>query len=92
MSDNDLIGEALFAYSDGDGTAFNGDRAAGCYFGPYLGVPPPPLPVGRRKGARNISYTADDHVGWVYNKADGTVRANTDGDETDAAGKRYSDY
>jgi type II secretory pathway pseudopilin PulG len=92
LPDNNMIDTALFAYSNGDGTVFSGTATTECYLGPYLRPPPPPLPVGRRKGAQALWYTTDDHIAWVYSKADGTIKPNTDGDETDASGTLYSDY
>ena len=85
---------ALMGYSDRAGTMFGVNQASALkiIYGPYLAVPPPKLPVGRRKGAAAISIGTDDWVGWVYDPAAGTITANCDNDEVDAAGVPYNQY
>jgi len=87
-----FITASLTAYSNEAGTAFSGLKTDKCYFGPYLRMPPPPLPVGRRKGNVGIAESDGPMVGWIYDEAAGTIRANCDDDEVDAAGVQYNKY
>ena len=90
----DKIDMALLGYSDRANTMFGVDEAGvlGIIYGPYVRYPPPSLPVGRRKGAVGISIGTDVWVGWVYDPAAGTITANCDNDEKDAAGVPYNKY
>jgi len=85
---------ALMGYSNRENTMFGVDEAPvlGMIYGPYIKYPPPPLPVGRQKGAAGISVGTDVWVGWVYDASTGEIRANCDGDEVDAAGTPYNEY
>ena len=85
---------AMLIYSDQTGKSFHSEKNTTQYFGPYLREPPP-LPVGRRKGNRDIAAAASADgtvVGWIYDATAGTIRAHTDADEKDASGRLYSDY
>lgn len=88
----EFITASLTAYSNEAGTVFSGQKTAECYFGPYLRMPPPPLPVGRRKGNFGIADKDGPIVGWIYDEDAGTIRANCDDDEVDAAGVQYNKY
>ena len=82
---------AMLIYSDHTGKTFHSEKNTTQYFGPYLREPPP-LPVGRRKGNRELAAVDAVGVGWIYNASAGTIKANTDSDEKDASGTLYSDY
>jgi len=86
------IGAALFVYSNKAGTMFHSEPSEQFYLGPYLKLPPPPLPVGRRKGAMGLEAEDGLYVGWIYDADTATIRANCDDDEVDASGKRYNEY
>ncbi|MFQ6036851.1 MAG: prepilin-type N-terminal cleavage/methylation domain-containing protein [Sedimentisphaerales bacterium] len=59
-------------------------------YGPYIRKIPP-LPVGNRKGSTGIAAADAAGVGWIYDDATGSIRANTT-TEADDTGKLYSDY
>ena len=78
------IGTQLTQYTDMSGLAsLTKDPATGRVFGPYL-KEIPPLPVGSKKGARDIVVdtiagslpTGAGSEGWWYNSADTIIRAN----------------
>ena len=92
LPDEANVMAALLIHSNAEGTAFHSEKGGEFIYGPYIGLPPPALPVGRRKGYRDIATADGLGVGWIYNRASGTITANCDSDETDAAGKKYSDY
>ena len=85
-------GLAMVGYSNSAGTSFSITKTTQCYLGPYIRFPPPPLPVGRRKG--NVNIFDQDMVGvaWIYDPDTGAVHANCDDDEVDASGVRYNQY
>lgn len=82
---------ALGTYSNETGTTFSPTPTTECYLGPYVGAPPPPLPVGRRKGYMGFADSDMPGVGWIYDPDAGDFHANCD-DEVDAAGVRYNQY
>ena len=92
LPDEANIIPSLVIHSNHDGTAFHSEKGGEFIYGPYIRLYPPPLPVGRRKGYRTIAGPDATGVGWIYDKASGTITANCDSDETDASGKKYSDY
>ena len=75
-------------YTDAAGNT-SPTRDAAHPFGPYL-KEMPPLPVSANKGASKVAPADAPGVGWIYNPADGSVRANTP--DPDARGKQYADY
>jgi len=60
-------------------------------YGPYVRSIPP-LPVGAKKGGAVIAAVDGNDVGWIYDDADGTVKANTTDTELDEAEKKYNEY
>ena len=80
----------LTQYTDVSG-GVSATKTATHIYGPYVRTIPP-LPVGAKKGSMKIAAADAAGVGWVYNKTEGTVRANTTASEKDEAGKLYSDY
>lgn len=60
-------------------------------YGTYLQTVPA-LPVGAKKGSSTIAAADAAGVGWIYNATTGAITANTTATETDASGKKYSDY
>jgi prepilin-type N-terminal cleavage/methylation domain-containing protein len=60
-------------------------------YGPYVRTIPP-LPIGAKKGSTKIAAADAAGVGWIYDKTEGKVRANTSATEKDEAGKLYSEY
>ena len=66
------------------------NTATGRIYGPYLRVIPP-ISVGSQKGNAGIAEAAGAGVAWIYNPADGTIKANASG--MDTSGKKdYADY
>lgn len=60
-------------------------------YGPYLRAVPS-LPVGAKKGQVGIGASDGATIGWIYIKADGTIKANTTSTELDAKGTAYNAY
>jgi len=83
------IVDQLTQYTDASGNT-QSTKDSTYIYGPYLRKVPP-LPVGSRKGATGISDSDGAGVGWIYDETTGAIRANTT-TETDATGKKYSDY
>jgi len=77
-------------YTDATG-GVSATKDATHIYGPYLRAIPP-LPVGAKKASTKIAAADAAGVGWIYNKTEGTVKANTTASEKDEAGKLYSDY
>ena len=86
------IATALVFYSDEAGTVYSATQTTEAYLGPYIRMPPPELPVGRRKGNKGIAETDVLGVAWIYDATTGEVRANCDNDEVDSAGTPYNQY
>jgi len=89
--DKDHVQECLCHYSNLIGDSFSAIKDQTHYLGPYL-KSPPPLPVGDKKGFTTIANNGAGDVGWVYNEAEGTITANCEADETDAASVPYDQY
>lgn len=84
--------DQLTKFTDENGNV-SATRTGNFIYGPYLRSVPP-LPVGARKGSTGIDVAANAtnaNVGWIYDPATGTIRANTT-TETDARGTLYSAY
>jgi general secretion pathway protein G len=82
----------LTQYTDDTG-AVSPTKTGNFIYGPYLRSVPP-LPVGAKKGQTGIDIAANAAtatVGWIYNPADGSIRANTT-TEADAKGTLYANY
>ena len=91
---------ALTMYTTSDYTSAttldpNKDKntTTGRIYGPYLRVIPP-ISVGPKKGKfgiAEVSGASGPEVAWIYNPADGTIKANHSG--LDTSGKKdYADY
>ncbi len=79
----------LTGYSTDAGAA-QATKDATYYLGPYLrAIPPLPVP-GTRKGGNKIAAADAADVGWIYDDATDTIKANTT--EKDSRGRNYSDY
>ncbi len=88
------INDALLKYTDDQG-AINGTgtKDATHIYGPYLRSVPT-LPVGAKKGQNGIDIAANSAtatVGWIYDPALGTMKANTT-TEQDAKNIAYNTY
>lgn len=82
----------LTQFTDDAGTT-NATKTGNFIFGPYLRAVPA-LPVGGKKGATGIDVLANAStatVGWIYDPATGSIRANTT-TEADAKGTLYAAY
>jgi prepilin-type N-terminal cleavage/methylation domain-containing protein len=79
----------LTQYSDSQG-ATNATRTTTHIYGPYIREIPP-LPVGANRGNAGIATADGAGVGWIYDPASGSIRANTT-TEADVTGTLYSDY
>lgn len=80
----------LTGYSDDAGAA-QAAKDATHYLGPYIRqIPPLPVACPRKGGVKIAAADAAD-VGWIYDDATDTIRANTT-TEADARGKLYSAY
>ncbi len=86
----DDIVEQLTTYTDEKGNT-NATKTTTFIYGPYLRKVPA-LPVGAKKGATGIAAADGQGVGWIYDAASGTIRANTDDQEVDARGVKYNTY
>jgi len=82
--------EQLTTYTSSDGHA-QASRDAAHIWGPYLRAIPP-LPVGASKGSTHVKQVEGAGVGWIYDQAAGTIRANCADTEVDDTGKKYKDY
>jgi prepilin-type N-terminal cleavage/methylation domain-containing protein len=80
----------LTQYSDALG-ATNQAKGGAFIYGPYIRKVPP-LPVGARKGQTGVGTADGPTIGWIYEEANGNVKANTTASEKDDSGKLYSDY
>lgn len=87
------IGGQLTGYTNAGGTVSpTGVKVTPYIYGPYIGRNTPPLPVGARKGCTNIAAADAAGVGWIYDVATGSIRANTTATEKDVNGVLYSNY
>lgn len=89
---SDIVDQLTKYSSDAGSTSDTKD--ATYIYGPYIRAIPA-LPVGAKKGQSGIDIAANASnptVGWIYDPATGTIRANTSATETDARGTAYSDY
>jgi general secretion pathway protein G len=68
------IADQLTKYTDVHG-ATSPTPTAPYVYGPYVRKIPP-VPVGPAKGATKIDTAMTPEVGWVYDPANGTIRAN----------------
>ena len=84
------ITSQLTQYTDHQGSTSTTKTTTHIY-GPYMRNIPP-LPVGAKKGGTLIDVADGNDVGWIYDDADGSIKANTTASEKDDAGKLYSDY
>lgn len=80
--------DKLTKYTDDTG-ATSTTKTGNYIYGPYLRAIPS-LPVGANKGNVNIAAATGTGVGWIYTKADGTIKANAT--ESDAKGTAYNTY
>jgi hypothetical protein len=89
-----MVNSALTTYTDDAGTSGQTTKDSFHPWGPYLKAIPP-LPVGAAKGATLIGHdagpTPGNNVGWLYDPATGSIRANC-ANEIDSAGNLYSSY
>ncbi len=84
------ITNQLLQYTDHQGNT-NATKTTTYIYGPYLRTVPP-LPVGAKKGNTVIAAADANDVGWIYDDADGSIKANTTASEKDDTDKLYSDY
>lgn len=84
----DIVNQ-LTQYTD-DAGATSATKTGAFIYGPYLRAVPP-LPVGTKKGSVGIAAADAAGIGWIYDAATGSIRANTT-TEADAKGKLYSAY
>lgn len=87
---NDDPNTQLTQYTDDDG-GVNPTKDATHIYGPYIRSIPP-LPVGAKKTCIKIAAADAAGIGWIYNKTEGKIRANTGAAEKDDKGKLYSEY
>ncbi len=86
--------DAMTKFSDAGQTKFltAKDPAQGVIYGPYLRSVPP-MNAGAQKGKSEVTATAAEDGGWVYDAAAGTLRADAGSAETDSGGtKKFVDY
>jgi len=81
---------ALTQYSNKAGTEFQATQDASHLYGPYVREIPA-LPVGDRKGGKTVAGADGAGVGWIYNAATGSMKANTT-TEADDGGTLYNTY
>ena len=74
-----------------DAGAVNATKTTTYIYGPYLRSVPP-LPVGAKKGNTKIANADANDVAWIYDDAEGTIKANTTASEADEKGKLYNTY
>jgi prepilin-type N-terminal cleavage/methylation domain-containing protein len=96
------VDQLLLQYSDISGQNISTTKDTGpnqVLFGPYLRTIPT-MPVGSNKGAKGIAVSTTSGVtpsggpgiAWLYNAADGTLKAYTGTVTNDSAGNLYSSY
>ncbi len=84
------ITDQLLKYTDEAGNV-SATRTATHTYGPYL-PSIPTLNVGQRSGGKLIATADGAGVGWIYNPATGSIRANTTNAEVDSRGQKYNEY
>ena len=87
---SDPNGGQLTQYTNDTGTV-NATKTSDYIYGPYVRTIPP-LPIGEKKGSTKIAAADAAGVGWIYDVAAGTIKANTKDTEVDEAGKQYNQY
>ena len=80
----------LIMYSDATG-ATNATKTSPYIYGPYVRSIPP-LPVGARKGQTGVADVDGAAVGWIYDAATGSIKANTTALEKDDSNVLYNTY
>ncbi|MBU6413479.1 MAG: prepilin-type N-terminal cleavage/methylation domain-containing protein [Planctomycetes bacterium] len=80
----------LTTYTDISG-ADNATKDATHIYGPYIRSIPP-LPVGAKKGKTGIAAADGASIGWIYDAATGTIKANCIDAEVDSKGGKYNAY
>lgn len=80
----------LTQYSDATG-ATSATKTSAYIYGPYVRSVPP-LPVGARKSQSGIADLDGAAIGWIYDAATGSIKANTTDLEKDDAGVQYNKY
>lgn len=84
--------DAMTKFSNGAGTSFQATKDATHVFGPYLRSVPP-MNSGANKGVAEVTTTAGQDGGWLYNATTGEIRADAGATETDSGGsKLLNDY
>jgi prepilin-type N-terminal cleavage/methylation domain-containing protein len=73
-----------------DASGNSGGPGGAFIYGPYLRSLPP-LPVGARKGQKDIAAADGPTVGWIYDGA-GNIAANCPDSEIDGTGRRFNQY
>ena len=61
---------------------FQATKASPYIYGPYI-KEIPTLPVGANKGQRGVDDLTGATIGWIYDPASGTIRANTTTEQDD---------
>lgn len=84
----DKIADQLTKYTNAAGDV-SATKTSDYIYGPYLRAIPP-VPVGAKKGATGFGSVDGAGVGWIYDEATGSIRANASG--TDSRGVNYSAY
>ncbi len=90
LPDSKDFAEQLTTYTDSEGDPQAG-RDATHIWGPYLRAIPL-LPVGAKEGATRVKDVDAAKIGWIYDPATGTIRANCPDTEVDDTGKKCKDY
>lgn len=86
--------DAMTKFSDAGGTKFLDakDPAQGVIYGPYLRSIPV-MNAGKFKGKNEVTASAGEDGGWVYDATSGTIRADAESAEMDGSGtKKLVDY
>lgn len=82
--------DCMTKYSNATGTNWSATKTSTEIYGPYLRAIPP-LPVGDdAKGQKGVAALAGSAVGWVYNAAEGDIRANSS--KTGTNGTPYNQW
>lgn len=87
--------EQLTQFTDADGATSTTQTSTHIY-GPYLRRVPP-LPVGSNRNETGVADASTATLGaagagWYYDATTGTIQANLEATETDAAERSYSEY
>lgn len=84
------ITNQLTQYTDIAGTV-SATKDTTYVYGPYIRSIPP-LPVGAKKGKSGIAAADGASVGWIYDAAAGTIKANCPDSEVDSKNVKYNTY